>query len=118
MFITTSANSDFFIFQQHWIALPDGSLTYNYHGEGVEARPGQQVSQVGDGGEGRHVRGEAALPLQLGQLQRAAQLVQRVPAQHGPDEHPVRLQHLVDLQTHAVLRLWVSISSKEITVTD
>lgn len=61
-----------FTFQQLWIVLPDGSLTYNYHGEGVEASPGQQVSQVGDGGEGRDVRGEAALPLQLGQLQRAA----------------------------------------------
>lgn len=84
-----------------WIVLPDGSLTYNYHGEGVEASPGEEVSQIGDGGEGRHVGSKAALPLQLGQLQGAAQLVQGVPSKHGPDEHPVRLQHLVDLQTHS-----------------
>lgn len=68
-----------------------------HHGEHVEAGPAQQVPQVGDGGVGGDVGREAALPLHLGQLQRAAQLVQRVAARHGADEDAVRLQDPMDL---------------------
>lgn len=41
--------------------------------------------------------GESSLPLCLGELEGTPQLVQGLSAHHRPDEHPVRLQHLVDL---------------------
>lgn len=96
----TLVNSDLYIpaALTFWIVLPDCSLTYNYHSQGVKASPGEQMSQIGDGGERRHVRREPPFPLQLGQLQRAAELVQSVPPKHGSDEHPVGLENLVNLQ--------------------
>lgn len=69
----------------------------SYHSEHVEAGLAQQVAQVGDGGVGGDVGGESSFSLGLGELQGAPQLVKSVPAHHRPDEHPVRLQHLVDL---------------------
>lgn len=42
--------------------------------------------------------GESSLPLRLGQLEGAAQLVQRVPAHYGPDQRAVRFQELLDLK--------------------
>lgn len=69
-----------------------------HHSEHVEASLAQQVSQVGDGGVGGDVGREPALPLRLGQLQGTAQLVERLAAHHRSDEHPVRLQHLVNLR--------------------
>lgn len=70
----------------------------SHHSEHAEAGPAQQVAQVGDGRVGGHPGGESSLPLGLGQLEGTPQLVQRLPAHHRPDEHPVRLQHLVDLK--------------------
>lgn len=43
--------------------------------------------------------GEPPLPLGLGQLQGAAQLVQRVPAHYGADEHAIRFKDLLDLKS-------------------
>lgn len=76
----------------------------SHHGQHVEARLTQQVSQVGDGGVGGHVGGEPPLPLHLGQLEGTSQLVQRLAADHRPDEDPVWLQHLVDLRGRSGLR--------------
>lgn len=70
----------------------------SHHSEHSEAGLAQQVAQVGDGGVWGDVGGEASLPLGLGELKGTPQLVQGLPAHHGPDEHPVRLQHLVDLR--------------------
>lgn len=69
-----------------------------HYGEHAEASLAQQVSQVGDGSVGGDVGGKAALPLGLGQLQGTAQLIERLPAHHRPNEHPIWLQHLVDLR--------------------
>ncbi len=69
----------------------------SHHGEHAEAGLTQQVAQVGDGRVGGDVGGESALPLGLGELKGATQLVQGFPAYHRPDEHPVWLQHLLDL---------------------
>lgn len=43
--------------------------------------------------------GEAPLPLCLGELEGAAQLVEGVPAHYGPDEHAVRFEDLLDLKS-------------------
>lgn len=83
----------------------DGSWTLSgsdggsvpHHSEHAEAGLAQQVAQVSDGRVGGDVGGKSSLPLRLGQLEGTAQLVQRLSAHHRPDEHPVRLQHLVDL---------------------
>lgn len=69
-----------------------------HHSEHVEASLAQQVAQVGDGGVGGHVGAESSLPLGLGELEGAAQLVQGLPAHHRPNEHPVWFQHLMDLR--------------------
>lgn len=69
-----------------------------HHSEHVEASLAQQVAQVGDSGVGGHVGGESSLPLGLGELEGAAQLVQGVPTHHRPNEHPVWFQHLMDLR--------------------
>ena len=47
------------------------------------------------------MRTDSALALLLGKLQRGAQLVQRVAAEHGADERAVGLQHAVDLRQDA-----------------
>lgn len=70
-----------------------------HHRQHVEASLAQQVAQVGDGGVGGDVGGEPTLPLHLGELEGAAQLVQRVPTHHGADEHAVRFQDLLDLNS-------------------
>lgn len=74
-------------------------LNISHHCQHVEAGAAQQVAQVSDGGVGGDAGGEAPLPLGLGELEGAAQLVQGVPAHHRPDEHAVRFQHLLDLKT-------------------
>lgn len=71
----------------------------SHHRQHVEASLAQQVAQVGDGGVGGDVRGEPTLPLRLGELEGAAQLVQRVPTHHGPDEHAIRFKDLLDLNS-------------------
>ncbi len=72
-------------------------VAVSHHSEHVEASLTQQVAEVGDGGVGGDVGGEAALPLGLGELEGTPQLVQGLPAHHRPDECPVWLQHLVNL---------------------
>lgn len=71
----------------------------SHHCQHVEAGTAQQVAQVSDGGEGGDAGGEAPLPLGLGELEGAAQLIEGVPTHHRPDEHAVRFQHLLDLKT-------------------
>ena len=61
------------------------------------AGPLQQPAHVSDVGQRRHARTEAAAPLELGQLQRRAQLEQRVSAEHRRQERTVRLQDPVHL---------------------
>lgn len=78
--------------------MESDSVCVPHHSEHVETGLAQQVAQVGDGGVGGDAGGESSLPLGLGELEGAAQLVQGLPAHHRPDEHPVRLQHLVDLR--------------------
>lgn len=85
----------------------------SHHGEHAEAGLTQQVAQVGDGRVGGDVGGESALPLRLGKLKGATQLVQGFPAHHRPDEHPVWLQHLVDLSGGGKTMSFVSFCSKE-----
>lgn len=75
----------------------------SHHSEHVEAGLAQQVSQVCDGGVGGDVGGESSLPLRLSQLEGTSQLVQRLAADHRPDEHAVRLQHLMDLTGRTVI---------------
>lgn len=81
-----------------------------HHRQHVEASLAQQVAQVGDGGVGGDVGGEATLALRLGQLEGAAQLVQRVPAHRGPDEHAIRFKDLLDLNS-AAQRLMLPLTS-------
>lgn len=70
-----------------------------HHRQHVEAGPAQQVAQVGDGGVGGDVGGEPPLPLCLSELEGAAQLVQRVSAHHGPNEHTIRFEDLLNLNS-------------------
>lgn len=77
------------------------STVASHHRQHVEAGLAQKVPQVGDGGVGGDVGGEPPLPLRLGQLEGAAQLVQRIPAHHGADEDAIRLQNLLDLKPGA-----------------
>lgn len=70
-----------------------------HHRQHVEASPAQQVAQVGDGGVGGDVGGKPSLPLCLSELEGAAQLVQRVSAHHGPNEHAIRFEDLLNLNS-------------------
>lgn len=80
------------------VSLSGSDTVFAHHGQHVEAGLAQQVAQVGDGSVGGDVGGESSLPLGLGELERTPELVQRLPAHHRPDEHPIRLQYLVDLR--------------------
>lgn len=71
----------------------------SHHRQHVEASLTQQVAQVADGRVGGDVGGEPPLPLCLGELEGAAQLVQGVPAHYGPDEHAIRFKDLLDLKS-------------------
>lgn len=87
-------------YEQSWRLTGSDSVCVGvpHHSQHAEASLAQQVAQVGDGGVGGDVGGEASLPLGFGELEGTAELVQGLPAHHRPDEHPVRLQHLVDLR--------------------
>lgn len=70
-----------------------------HHRQHVEAGLAQQVSQVGNGGVGGDVGGEPPLSLCLSELEGAAQLVQRVSTHHGPNEHTIRFEDLLNLNS-------------------
>lgn len=87
-----------FVLQLHFVQKRV-FLHRSHHRQHVEACLSQQVAQVGDGGVRGDVGGEAPLPLRLSELEGAAQLVQSVSAHHGPDEHAIRFQDLMDLKS-------------------
>lgn len=64
----------------------------------LEPRTGQQPANVPDVRERRHMRRHAAAPLQVRELQRPAQLEQRLPAEHGREEGAVGLEDRVHLR--------------------
>ncbi len=67
------------------------------YGEHLEAAPVEQVPQVLHLDEGGDVLPDAALALELRQLQRGPQLEERLPAKDRPQEGALRPQHPVDL---------------------
>lgn len=75
----------------------------SYHGQRVEAGSSQQMTQVVDGGERRHVWRKPSFSFQFRQLQRAAKLVKSVSSKHGTDKHPVRFKDLVYLERITVI---------------
>ncbi|KAG7744845.1 hypothetical protein KL912_005177 [Ogataea haglerorum] len=81
--------------RQHVRVLHDDLLDVDR--EHLEAGLLHEGADVGRLDERRHTGRKTAAALHLGQLQRRAQLEQRVAGKHGPDKAPVRLQRVVQL---------------------
>ena len=67
------------------------------HGEHFEPGPREQRSHISYVCERRDVRGDAASPIKVRQLQGSPELEERIATEHGGEEGAVRLQDLVDL---------------------